>query len=118
MLAIPPLHGAYGILDELLAFGVVLAFFVGIYFVSALFRKKDKTPKDKGEPKWISFSCNRRRRDAAQVPMILTLPPLHGVIGYADELVALGIAVAVGLTLYFVFALIEAKEHTPKDKNE
>jgi hypothetical protein len=49
---------------------------------------------------------------------LLALPPLHGVIGYADELVALGIAVAVGLTLYFVFALLEAKEHAPKDKNE
>lgn len=49
---------------------------------------------------------------------ILALPPLHGVIGYADELVALGLAAAVGLTIYFVFALIESRDPPPKDKNE
>ncbi len=49
---------------------------------------------------------------------MLFIPALHGVIGYADELVALGLAVAIGLTLYFVFALIESRDQTPKDKNE
>ncbi len=49
---------------------------------------------------------------------MLFIPPLHGVIGYADELVALGLAAAVGLTIYFVFALLESRNKSSNDKNE
>jgi hypothetical protein len=49
---------------------------------------------------------------------MLFIPPLHGVVGYADELLALGIAFAVGLAIYFVFALLGSKNKSSNDKNE
>ncbi len=49
---------------------------------------------------------------------MLLIPPLHGVVGYADELVALGIAFAAGLVIYFVFALLESRDRSSNDKNE
>ncbi len=49
---------------------------------------------------------------------MLLIPPLHGAVGYADELVALGIALAVGVAIYFIFALMESRRESPKDKNE
>lgn len=49
---------------------------------------------------------------------MLFIPPLHGVVGYADELVAFGIALAIGLMIYFVFALIESRNKSSNDKNE
>lgn len=49
---------------------------------------------------------------------MLFIPPLHGVVGYADELLALGIAFAVGLAIYFVFALVESRSNSQKDQDE
>ncbi len=53
----PPLHGAAGLLDELLAFGIVLALIVALFFGSALRGSKgdpatdDAKPKDEDAPK-------------------------------------------------------------------
>ncbi len=49
---------------------------------------------------------------------MLLIPPLHGVVGYADELLALGIALAIGLVIYFAFALVESRSKPPNDKDE
>jgi uncharacterized membrane protein len=32
----------------------------------------------------------------------------HGAVGYLDEVLALGIVIAVGVTIYFVFAVVES----------
>jgi hypothetical protein len=42
----------------------------------------------------------------------------HGSVGYLDELLVLGIVVAVGVAIYFVFALLEAKSKPQKGQNE
>lgn len=49
---------------------------------------------------------------------MLLIPPLHGAVGYADELVAFGIALAIGVVIYFIFAMVESRAKSPKDKNE
>ena len=35
------------------------------------------------------------------------LGTLHGAVGWLDEILAFGILIAIGLGIYFVFALIE-----------
>ena len=47
---------------------------------------------------------------------MLTL--FHGAAGFLDELLALGIVLAVGVVIYFVFALIESRSSSAKDKHE
>lgn len=32
----------------------------------------------------------------------------HGAVGFLDEVLALGIVIAVGVTIYFVFAVVES----------
>ncbi len=46
---------------------------------------------------------------------MLFIPPLHGLVGFADELAALGVALAVGLVIYFVFALLESRDKSSND---
>ena len=47
---------------------------------------------------------------------MLTL--FHGAVGYLDELLAFGIVIAIGVVIYFIFAMIESRSHSPKDKHE
>jgi hypothetical protein len=47
---------------------------------------------------------------------MLTL--FHGAVGYLDELLAFGIVVAVGVAIYFVFALVEAKSKLQKNPDD
>jgi hypothetical protein len=47
---------------------------------------------------------------------MLTL--LHGVVGYSDELLVLGIAVTIGLVIYFVFAIVGSRSKPRKDQDE
>jgi predicted exporter len=42
----------------------------------------------------------------------------HGTVGYLDELLALGIVLAIGVIIYFVFALIESRSRSAEDKHE
>jgi hypothetical protein len=46
---------------------------------------------------------------------MLTL--FHGAVGYLDELLAFGIVIAVGVVIYFVFALVESRSDSNQDKN-
>jgi hypothetical protein len=46
---------------------------------------------------------------------MLTL--LHGAVGYLDELLAFGIIITIGVVIYFVFALVESRSESDKDKN-
>lgn len=39
----------------------------------------------------------------------------HGAVGYLDELLALGIVIAVGVIIYFVFAVVESRSNSAKD---
>jgi uncharacterized membrane protein len=41
----------------------------------------------------------------------------HGTVGYLDDVLALGIVIAVGVTIYFVFAVIESFS-SAKDEKE
>jgi hypothetical protein len=45
---------------------------------------------------------------------MLTL--FHGAVGYLDELLAFGIIVAIGVFIYFVFAIVESKSHSQEEK--
>ena len=47
---------------------------------------------------------------------MLTL--FHGAVGWLDELLVLGIVVAVGVAIYFVFAVVEAKNKPLKDPDD
>ena len=47
---------------------------------------------------------------------MLTL--LHGAVGYSDELLVLGIAVTIGVVIYFVFAIVESRTKPQKDRDE
>ena len=47
---------------------------------------------------------------------MLTL--FHGAVGHLDEVLAFGIVLAVGVIIYFVFALIESRSSSARDKNE
>lgn len=47
---------------------------------------------------------------------MLTL--LHGAVGYLDELLAFGIVVAIGVLIYFLFAIVESKSKAQRDQNE
>jgi hypothetical protein len=47
---------------------------------------------------------------------MLTL--LHGPVGYSDELLVLGIAVTIGLVIYFVFAIVESRSKPWNDQDE
>ena len=47
---------------------------------------------------------------------MLTL--LHGAVGYSDELLAFGIIIAIGVVIYFVFAMVESRAEPNKDKHE
>ena len=42
---------------------------------------------------------------------------LHGAVGYLDELLAFGIVVTIGVIIYFVFAVVESRNASNKDKN-
>jgi hypothetical protein len=42
----------------------------------------------------------------------------HGAVGYLDELLALGIVLAIGAIIYFVFVMIELRSSSTKDNNE
>ena len=41
---------------------------------------------------------------------------LHGAVGYLDELLAFGIVVTIGVVIYFVFALVQSRAESSKDK--
>jgi hypothetical protein len=48
-----------------------------------------------------------------------SMPTLfHGAVGYLDELLALGIVLAIGAIIYFVFVMIELRSSSTKDNNE
>ena len=42
---------------------------------------------------------------------------LHGAVGYLDELLAFGIVIAIGVLIYFVFAMVESRTESNKDRN-
>lgn len=46
------------------------------------------------------------------------LSVLHGSVGYLDELLAFGIIIAIGVVIYFVFAIVESRSHSEKDQDE
>jgi len=48
--------------------------------------------------------------------MMLTL--FHGTVGYLDELLALGIVIAIGAVIYLIFAMVESRSHSSKDRHE
>ena len=43
---------------------------------------------------------------------------LHGAVGYSDELLVLGIAITIGLVIYFVFAIVESRSKPQRDQDE
>jgi hypothetical protein len=47
---------------------------------------------------------------------MLTL--FHGAVGYLDDVLAFGIVLAVGVSIYFVFAVIESRSSSAKDEQE
>jgi len=57
-----------------------------------------------------------QRRSAGGGKMMLTL--FHGTVGYLDELLALGIVIAIGAVIYLIFAMVESRSHSSKDRHE